>query len=305
MSNEVATTDVGMMQGVIKSGGLAIAQTRELSEALAAVQMAKLFPRDMQECRKMIESECQREGLAEVATYTYARGGQDITGPSIRLAETLVRCLGNIDAGWRELETSPESSKCEAFAWDKERNIRHSVTFTVSHIRHTRKGDYILTDPRDIYEKCANEAARRKRAAILAVVSGDLVEYACKLCDDALKAKADITPERLEKMLKLFEGYGVSRNMIEKRIQRDLQSITPAQFVSLIKVANSLKDGLGKVENYFEVETVDAEIKPEDKNNLRAALAKKKIGKTAEAEAEAAKEPEAAAETVEVQGDLM
>ena len=280
MSNEVARTEPngGMMPSFSsKNGAVAIAQTRELAESIAAVQMAKAFPRDIQECRKLIEGECQREGLAEVATYTYARGGQDITGPSIRLAETLVRCLGNIDAGWRELETSPEASKCEAFAWDKERNIRHAITFTVSHIRHTRKGDYVLTDPRDIYEKCANEAARRKRACILAVVPGDLVDYACTLCDDALKAKADITPERLEKMLKVFDGYGVSRKMIEKRIQRDLASITPAQFVALTKVANSLKDGLGKVENYFEVEVVEAEaVKPEDKNNLRKALAKTK-----------------------------
>lgn len=280
----------GMMPNVIsKNGAVAIAQTRELAESIAAVQMAKAFPRDIQECRKAIESECQREGLAEVATYTYSRGGQEITGPSIRLAETLVRCLGNIDAGWRELETSPESSKCEAFAWDKERNIRHAITFTVSHIRHTRKGDYILTDPRDIYEKCANEAARRKRACILAVTPGDLVEYACDLCDEALRAKADITPERLEKMLKVFDGYGVSRKMIEKRIQRDLTSITPAQFVALTKVANSLKDGLGKVENYFEVEVVNVEeVKPEDKNNLRKALAKTKTATTAETESESA-----------------
>lgn len=280
MSNEVATTEPngGMMPSFAsKNGAVAIAQTRELAESIAAVQMAKAFPRDIQECRKLIESECQREGLAEVATYTYSRGGQEITGPSIRLAETLVRCLGNIDAGWRDLETSPEASKCEAFAWDKERNIRHAITFTVSHIRHTRKGDYLLTDPRDIYEKCANEAARRKRACILAVVPGDLVDYACDKCDEALKAKADITPERLAKMEKVFDGYGVSRKMIEKRIQRDLASITPAQFVALTKVANSLKDGLGKVENYFEVEVVEAEVvKPEDKNNLRKALAKTK-----------------------------
>lgn len=277
MSNEVATTSEngGMMQGVIKGGGLAIAQTRELSEALAAVQMAKLFPRNIQEVRRRIESECQSEGLAEVATYTYSRGGQEITGPSIRLAETLVRCLGNIDAGWREIETSPEATKCEAFAWDKETNIRHPITFTVSHIRHTKKGDYLLTDPRDIYEKCANEAARRKRACILAVAPRDLVQYACELCDEALTAKADITPERLEKMLDCFKRLGVSRTMIEKRIQRNLESITPAQFVSLLKVANSLKDGIGKVENFFERETVEAEeVKPEDKNNLRKALAK-------------------------------
>jgi len=280
MSNEVATTEGngGMMQGVIsRNGAVAIAQTRELAESIAAVQMAKAFPRDIQECRKAIESECQREGLAEVATYTYSRGGQDITGPSIRLAETLVRCLGNIDAGWRELETSPEASKCEAFAWDKERNIRHAITFTVSHIRHTKKGDYLLTDPRDIYEKCANEAARRKRACILAVVPGDLVDYACDKCDESLKAKTNITKERLENMLKAFDGYGVSQKMIEKRIQRNLESITPAQFVALGKILNSLKDGLGKVENYFEVEVVEAEeVKTQDKNNLRKALAKTK-----------------------------
>ena len=281
MSNEVATTDGNngamMPNFMSKNGAVAIAQTRELSEAIAAVQMAKAFPRDLQECRKLIESECQREGLAEVATYTYSRGGQEITGPSIRLAETLVRCLGNIDAGWRELETSPEASKCEAFAWDKERNIRHAVTFTVSHFRHTKKGDYLLTDPRDIYENCANEASRRKRACILAVSPGDLVAYAVNLCEKALMAKADITPERLEKMLKMFDGYGVTRLMIEKRIQRDLASITPAQFVNLGTILNSLKDGIGKVENFFEVEVINAEeVKPEDKNNLRKALAKTK-----------------------------
>lgn len=305
MSNEVATTEAngGMMPGVIKNGGLAIAQTRELSEAFAAVQMAKAFPRDMQECRKMIEAECQSKELAEKATYTYAKGNTEVTGPAIRLAEALMRCYGNMDAGWRVLETSPEASKCEAFAWDKERNVRVPATFTVSHFRHTRKGDYLLTDDREIYEKCANEAARRRRACILALIPKGLVDLACDLCDETLKAKADITPERLEKMLKVFAGYGVTQKMIEKRIQRNLNAITPAQFVNLMKVVNGLKDGIGKVENYFEVETVDAEIKPEDKNNLRAALAKKKIGKTAEPEA--AKEPEAAAETVEVQGGLL
>lgn len=280
MSNEVATTEPngGIMPSFAsKNGAVAIAQTRELAESIAAVQMAKMFPRDIQECRKAIEGECQREGLAEVATYTYSRGGQEITGASIRLAETLVRCLGNIDAGWRELETSPEASKCEAFAWDKERNIRHAITFTVSHFRHTKKGDYLLTDPRDIYEKCANEAARRKRACILAVAPGDLVDFACNKCDEALKAKADITPERIQKMLKVFDGFGVSQKMVEKRIQRDIGSITPAQFIGLMKVANSIKDGIGKVENYFEIEVINAEeVKPEDKNNLRKALAKTK-----------------------------
>jgi hypothetical protein len=294
MSNEVATTGGNAMQAMPsfhKNGAVAIAQTRELAESIAAVQMAKAFPRDMRLCLQELKNECMREHLAEVAVYRYSRGGSDITGASIRLAETMARCLGNIDAGWRELETTPEASKCEAFAWDKERNVRHAITFTVSHIRHTRKGDYLLTDPRDIYEKCANEAARRKRACLLAVIPGDYTDEAIKCCEDTLKANVVINNDSLQKLLTAFEPYKVTKEMIEKRIQRDITAVTPAQFLDLRKVYNSLKDGIAKVENFFEVAT-EAEAtkeKPEAKDKLRAKLG---LGKKAE-EVEAETETEA------------
>lgn len=59
--------------------------------------------------------------------------------------------------------------------------------FQVRHWRDTKSGGYALKDSRDIYEKVANDGARRLRACILAVIPADVVETAVK---EALKAKA-------------------------------------------------------------------------------------------------------------------
>lgn len=242
-----------------KSASVAVAQTRELAESVAAIQMAKMFPRDMIQVQEDVKRECMRSELAMRAVYTYSRKGatEPISGPSIRLAEVLTRCMGNIDAGWRELEQTPDTVKCEAYAWDKERNSRHTVTFSVSKFRHTRQGDYLLTDPRDIYEKCANEAARRKRACILAVVPGDVVDMAVEQCESTLKANADTSPEGVKKLLEAFKKFNVGKSDIEKRIQRKIEAILPAQVVDLRNVYNSLKDGMGTKEDYFKGEIID------------------------------------------------
>ena len=112
-----------------QSASVAIAQTRELAESVAAIQMAKTFPRDILAVREDVRRECMRPELAMRAVYAYSRKGatEPITGPSIRLAEVLVRCMGNFDAGWRELEQTPEMVKCEAYAWDKEKNSRNRL----------------------------------------------------------------------------------------------------------------------------------------------------------------------------------
>lgn len=264
MSNEITNipTGGGMLKSSMSgSASVAIAQSREMAEAIAAIQMAKMFPRDMIQVREDVKNECMRENLAKCAVYTYSRKGATtpITGPSIRAAEVLARCMTNIDAAWRELEQTPESVKCQAFAWDKEKNVRHEITFTVSKFRHTQKGDYLLTDPRDIYEKCANEASRRKRACILAIIPGDLVDEAMEYCHKTLVAKADVSPEGIKKLLDAFKAYGVTKGDIEKRIQRKIESIQPSQVVDLRNVYNSLRDGMGVKEDYFKPDTINVQ----------------------------------------------
>ena len=224
---------------------------REIAEAQAAMLVAQRFPRDESDARERILIACQRPALAEGAMYTYARGGTNITGPSIRLAEAIAQTWGNLTFGMRELEQRHGESTMEAFAWDLERNVRQIKVFQVKHTRHTRQGSYALDDPRDIYETVASQGARRLRACILGLIPGDIVEAAVAECEKTLTAQADRSTEGVKKMLAAFEKYEVTKEQIEARLQRKLDAMTAAQMVGLLKIYTSLKDGMSSPAEWF------------------------------------------------------
>lgn len=234
-----------------------ITSQREIAEVQASIMLAKRFPRNIKESVDKIMNACQRPGLAEAAVYTYARGGSNITGPSIRLAEAMAQCWGNLQFGIRELEQRSGESTVEAFAWDVETNVRQVKTFQVKHIRSTKKGSYALDDPRDVYELVANQGARRLRACVLGIIPGDIVEDAVSECERTMKAKADTGPEGIKKLVGAFAGLGVGKEQLEQRIQRRIDTITAAQMVSLRKVFNSLRDGMSTAGDWFEVALIE------------------------------------------------
>ena len=231
---------------------VAAVSQREIAEVQAMMLVAQRFPRDEMDARERILIACQRPGLAEGAMYTYARGGTPITGPSIRLAEAIAQNWGNLDFGIRELDQRPGESTMQAYAWDTERNVRQVRAFKVKHTRHTKRGSYALEDPRDIYEMTANQGARRVRACILGLIPGDVVEDAVTQCEETLKAKADTSPEGVKKMLDAFAKYGVTKGQIKKRLQREIEAMSAAQMVGLLKIYTSLKDGMSEPAEWFE-----------------------------------------------------
>ena len=227
-------------------------QQRAIAEVQAAMMIARANPRDEMRAMDRILNACTRPSLAEAAVYQYARGGSDISGPSIRLAEAIAQQWGNIQFGIRELDQSGGESTVQAFAWDVETNTRREMTFQVKHERHTRQGAKKLTDPRDVYELVANQGARRLRACILSIIPGDVVEAATAQCEATMKAKADTSPEAIKKILEAFQTFGVTKEQIEKRIQRRMEAIQPAQIVSLKKIYASLRDGMSAPVDWFE-----------------------------------------------------
>jgi hypothetical protein len=224
---------------------------REVAEIQTAYMIAKRFPRDPIQAMDRILNACARPTLAEVAIYEYARGGTKIDGPSVRLAEALAQAWGNLNAGVTILSSRTGESECIAYAVDLESGYREERRFTVKHWRDTKNGGYAIKDERDIYELAANMGARRKRACILAVIPGDVVEAAVSQCSLTLATKMEVTPERLKSLLEKFSEFGVTQEQIEGRIQRRLDAMTPALMVGLGKVYNSMKDGMSKPSDWF------------------------------------------------------
>lgn len=277
MNTQVATRrDDNFMPSTPAGAGamVAIESQRAVAETKAAMYLAKQFPRDQRAAFDRVLQACTRPTLAEKATYLFNRGGTDITGPTIHIAKAIAREWGNLNFGIRELSNEGGESEVEAFCWDIETNTREVKVFKVKHWRDTKKGGYALTDQRDIYELVANQGARRMRACILGIIPGDVVEAAVAQCDKTLKTKIEITPEFLAEVVETFAPFGVTRAMIEKKIQRNFDTLTPAQAMQLRKILNGLREGSAKVADFFEVEGEAAEAVGKGNAGLRDAMKK-------------------------------
>lgn len=243
-----------------QAGVVQVAQSKEAQQIQAQLVIAKKYPRDQHAAYQEIMKACQRKGLAEEASYLYSRGGTQITGASIRLLEVIAQNWGNFRSGVIELDQEDGESRMEAFAWDFQTNVYDSKTFTVRHERSLKGGDVVkLTDSRDVYEHTANFAARRKRACMEAVIPRDIVEDALEQCEKTLKSghNEPIT-DRVRKMATAFAEYGVTVEMIEKRLQHKLDACIEQELVLLRKIYTSMKDGMSKREDWF---TVTAEVR--------------------------------------------
>lgn len=258
-----------------------VEQSRSIAEVQAAVVLAKQFPRDKFTAVNMILKDCERFTLAEKATYAYPRGGQTVKGASIRLAESIAQAWGNLDYGVRELEQHDGFSEMQAYCWDLETNVRSTINFTVKHERHTKQGKRVLTDPRDIYEMTANQASRRVRSRILAIIPGDVIEKALGKCEATIKNGNGIPFEdRVQTMVRAFSSFGIGVLDIEKKLGHPLKNMDADELADMISIGNSIKDNHKNKYEFFDL-----------KSGAEQSESAKELTKKLEQETNAKKEP--------------
>lgn len=243
-----------------RSGSVAV-QTDENKE-LAAIKgkmfLAKQFPRNTKIAVENILTACTNPKLAEVAIYSYSRGGQEVKGPSIRLAEAVAQNWGNFLCGVKELERFSDKARVSAYAWDLETNFQDEKTFEVAYIRNTRNGSYPVTDERDKYELIANQAARRKRACILATIPQWIFDAAMEVCektlDNSLAAQDEKSLAELrESMLTSFQKYGdwITKEVVASLFGKNFEAINAKDIAKLKRLYHSIKDGFITAEQAF------------------------------------------------------
>jgi hypothetical protein len=267
----------GMLQQVQTPSALtSVDQARAIAEVQAAMVVARMNPRDEMRAYQRIVMACKRKSLAEQASYAYPRGGKMVTGPSIRLAEVIAGYWGNITYGLRELNRGKGISEVEAFAWDLETNTRVTRQFQVKHIRDKSDGGKQLTGERDIYELVASMGQRRVRACILEVVPGDIVEGAEEECKKTLQGgNGEPMEDRIRKMVLAFSEFGISKDMIEARLRHKIEATLPAEIVTLQQIYRSLKDGMAKREEFFDMTNSRAAGQSEKKDEKKQGKGKK------------------------------
>ncbi len=246
-----------------------IEQSRAIAEVQAAVTVAQHFPRSIPEAIARMKEACAIPELAEAAFFKFPRAGQSITGPSVHLARELARCWGNVTYGIKEMARDDLRGQSEmlAYAWDLETNTRPETIFIVPHLRDAKgKAPQPLTDMRDIYENNANHGARRLREQIFAVLPRWFTEQAEAACHETLQnGGGKPLAVRLSDMLKAFEGLGVSKSQIEKKIGCAVEKIDAVLLANLTITYKSLKRGELRREDEFPTEkasAIEAALKP-------------------------------------------
>lgn len=283
MSKEIAeypasSTGVPNMPGVgimanmdnINQGTVAIEASRAIAEAQGKLVIAKRFPRNEVTAYAKAMEACQRPSMAAKAFYSFPRAGQTVSGPTIRFAEELARCWGNIDYGIKELSQDDGKSEMQAYAWDLETNAQSVQNFTNPHTREkTDKKTKTVTmetlkSQRDIYENNANMATRRLRSRLLAILPSWFVEDAIEECKKTLAGQND-TPliDRVKRMVIQFAKLGVTQEQIEKRLKRKIDTMNTDDFTEFIGIFNAIKQGESKIADWFESNPVASELTAE------------------------------------------
>jgi hypothetical protein len=282
--NAVTTTEEMPLQPhqQLPAAMVAIEQSRAVQEIQAQLVIAKRFPRDIIAITNKILEQCKRKALAEQASWKFPRGGVIQTGPSIRIAEIIATCYGNLEFGWRELERRTGVSTVEAFCWDLETNTKSKLIFEVPH--EISKGNNgpakKLTDTRDIYEQVANQSARRLRSRIEAVIPGDLFDKAMKACAETI-ANGDGEPmiDKITKVAGWLKGLGVNQEMLEKYLGHKMEISTAEEVVDLFNIFNAIKDKQAKRGDFFDFPEENKETGAKAEG-LKEKLAQAKEAKT-------------------------
>lgn len=262
--NEVTTfqhkTPAQAMQqmGGMNAGTVAVEQERAIAEVQGKIMVAKRFPRDEIMARRQMEDACRVPELAAAAFYSVPRAGGTVTGPSIRLAEELARCWGNLEYGHKELSRvesqggAPGRSEVEVYCWDMQTNTTARRGMTILHWRDTKAGGFPLRDSKDIDDLIANKASKQLRGRILAIMPKGLLQFAIDECKKtATGGNGAPMSERLPKMVAAFKKLKITQAMLEKHLDHPIGETSEDEMADLLGMFQSIKDGHTKLEEWF------------------------------------------------------
>lgn len=229
-----------------KTGAAAAAQ----HEIQSAIVVAKRFPRNEDLCFQRLMKAAMRASFAEDATYSFPRGGQDVTGPSVNLAREAARIWGNIRYGLYVGRDDDETRLIRGWAWDVETNTKVELEDDFKKlIQRKVKGkpgetEWLVPDERDLRELTNRRGAILLRNALLQVMPKDLIEDALFQCGKTLESEASSNPDGERKRLLLdFGALNITVGQIEQKLGHAFSASTPKELAELRGICKSIQDG--------------------------------------------------------------
>ena len=190
--------------------------------------LARQFPRVESAAGGKLVARCANMALAEKAVYSFKRGGTTVEGPSIRLAEAIVQCWGNMRSGAYLVADGPEYRTMRCWAMDLETGNKQELDVTFAKLIQRKQGRagktfWVEPDARDLMELTNREAAKGRRNCIIGLVPRELVLQAMKQAKDTKLAGIKQDPDGyLRSLIARFNVLGIDARELEAFVGRPL-----------------------------------------------------------------------------------
>lgn len=267
-----------------------------------AIATSRRFPRNLTKVKQNLLSYATLdEETAAACFYTLPRGGKNIQGPSVRLAEIAVSCYGNIRAGARVIQTITDGPNphvvVQAVAMDLENNVHVSIE---KRRRITKKKNKTEIDEDDINLASNAGSAIAFRDAVFKIVPMALIKPTFEQCRKVAIGDAKSLVDRRNRMVETFGKMGVTPDRVLAKVEKkSIEEIGLDDIETLLGLFNAIKEGEVVIEEAFPLinKTANAPVQQPVQQPANVVPLKKEETKPVSAPVNQAQQPAEAEQT--------
>ncbi len=186
---------------------------------------------------------------AESCIFATPRAGKILQGPSVRLAEIVVACYGNIRAGARILEVGAREVVAQGVCHDLERNCMQNTE-----VRRRIVNSWGKRYNDDLIQLTCNAACSIAfRNAVYKVIPASLCQPAYQAARRMCVGDIQTLDQRRAKALKRFALMGVpSAKLVEKLGKNKIEDIGVDEMATLVGLYNALTNHEISIDDFMD-----------------------------------------------------
>jgi hypothetical protein len=218
------------------------------------ITTAKKFPRQLTTVKQsMLSFATLDQETAESCFYTLPRGGKNVQGPSVRLAEIAVSCYQNLRAGSRIIQVVSSGDNPHVVVQSVCHDLEKNVAVTVEKRRRiVKKKAKDKIDEDDINLAANAGAAIAFRDAVFKVIPGALIKPVYEQAKRVAIGDAKTLADRRVRAVESFGKMGVTKDRIFSKLgKKSVDEIDLADLETLLGLHNAIKDGEASVDEVF------------------------------------------------------
>lgn len=228
---------------------VSVVEAQSRAEIDIQIATAKHYPRDIKKAYSgaLQTVETSRE-IAEVCFYTLPRGGRNIVGPSVRLAEIMATSWGNLRVKTTIVDEGRDSVICQATCIDLETNV--GVSTEVRRRITNAKGERFNDDMITTTTNAASAIAFRN--AVFKVIPGVFVQPIFERARELAVGKETELDTRRAKCVKYFANLGIPAPVLLKHLGKlKVNDMRLDDIEYLLGIQNALKEQETTVDDVF------------------------------------------------------